>query len=71
MNQTFDADEKRRLADIDTEKADKLPAGKARDARFVRKPATTNQPRTADWQKGLSTTIENAPPSSSVSTFSR
>jgi hypothetical protein len=32
MNPTFDADEDSRLADIDTEKVDTLPAGKARDA---------------------------------------
>jgi hypothetical protein len=47
MNPTLDAGKTRRLADIDTEKVDKLPAGKARDA-LRRKPATTNQPRADD-----------------------
>lgn len=68
MNPTFDADEDRRLADIDTEKVDKLPAGK-RETRFVRKPGTTNQPRTADWRDRLSTTTEIAAPRAAFGYF--
>lgn len=41
MNPTFDADEDSRLADIDTEKVDTLPAGKARDA--LRKKARNHE----------------------------
>jgi hypothetical protein len=41
MNPTLDAGKTRRLADIDTEKVDKLPAGKARDA--LRKKASDHE----------------------------
>jgi hypothetical protein len=41
----LDAGENRRLADIDTEKVDKLPAGKARDA--LRKKASDHAARSS------------------------
>lgn len=51
MNPTLDADENRRLADIDTEKVDKLPAGKARDA--LRKKASDHESVRTDDCSGL------------------